>query len=164
MLVIGENGLDLARQQGLGPVLKVGNWVGPVLVAAAEAGVRDLLLLGYHGKLIKLAGGIFHTHHHLADGRLEVLVALGLDAGLSAAQLLQLRGPPPLRRPSRRWMAINPAALGQHLAAMVERRSQSYVARYGDWSMRIGAALFDRSRTLRWWGPEGEKRFFTLRD
>ena len=40
--------------------------------------VRDLLLLGYHGKLIKLAGGIFHTHHHLADGRLEVLVALGL--------------------------------------------------------------------------------------
>ena len=54
VLVIGENGLDLARQQGLGPVLKVGNWVGPVLVAAAEAGVRDLLLLGYHGKLIKL--------------------------------------------------------------------------------------------------------------
>ena len=41
---------------------------------------------------IKLAGGIFHTHHHLADGRLEVLVALGLDAGLSVAQLLQLRG------------------------------------------------------------------------
>ena len=55
-------------------------------------------------------------------------------------------------------------ALGQHLAAMVERRSRSYVDRYGAWSMRIGAALFDRSRTLRWWGPEAEKRFFTLRD
>ena len=46
----------------------------------------------------------------------------------------------------------------------MEQRSQSYVARYGTWSMRIGAALFDRSRTLRWWGPEGEKRFLTLRD
>ena len=59
VLVIGENGLALARQQGLGPVLKVGNWVGPVLVAAAEAGVRDLLLLGYHGKLIKLLAASF---------------------------------------------------------------------------------------------------------
>ena len=164
VLVIGENGLDLARQQGLGPVLKVGNWVGPVLVAAAEAGVRDLLLLGYHGKLIKLAGGIFHTHHHLADGRLEVLVALGLDAGLSVAQLLQLRGAASVEEAFQALEAEQAMALGQHLAAIVERRSQSYVDRYGAWSMRIGAALFDRSRTLRWWGPEGEKRFFTLRD
>ena len=164
VLVIGENGLDLARQQGLGPVLKVGNWVGPVLVAAAEAGVRDLLLLGYHGKLIKLAGGIFHTHHHLADGRLEVLVALGLDAGLSAAQLLQLRSAASVEEAFTALEADQARALGQHLVGMVEQRSQSYVARYGDWSMRIGAALFDRSRTLRWWGPEGEKRFLTLSD
>ena len=162
--MIGENGLDLARQQGLGPVLKVGNWVGPVLVAAAEAGIRCLLLLGYHGKLIKLAGGIFHTHHHLADGRLEVLVALGLDAGLSVAQLLQLRGAASVEEAFQALEADQATALGQHLAAIVERRSQSYVDRYGLWSMRIGAALFDRSRTLRWWGPEGEKRFFTLKD
>lgn len=164
VLVIGENGLDLARQQGLGPVLKVGNWVGPVLVAAAEAGIRCLLLLGYHGKLIKLAGGIFHTHHHLADGRLEVLVALGLDAGLSVDQLLQLRGAASVEEAFQALEADQATALGQHLAAIVERRSQSYVDRYGLWSMRIGAALFDRSRTLRWWGPEGEKRFFTLSD
>ena len=164
VLVIGENGLDLAREQGLGPLLKVGNWLGPVLVAAAEAGVRDLLLLGYHGKLIKLAGGIFHTHHHLADGRLEVLVALGLDVGLSADQLLQLRGASSVEEAFQALDTNQASALGRYLAEMVERRSQSYVARYGDWSMRISAALFDRGRTLRWWGPEGEKRFFTLRD
>ena len=52
----------------------------------------------------------------------------------------------------------------QQIANTGLRRSQSYVDRYGAWSMRIGAALFDRSRTLRWWGPEAEKRFFTLRD
>jgi cobalt-precorrin-5B (C1)-methyltransferase len=164
VLVIGENGLDLARQKGLGPLLKVGNWLGPVLVAAAEAGVRDLLLLGYHGKLIKLAGGIFHTHHHLADGRLEVLVALGLDADLSADQLRQLRGAASVEEAFQMLDANQASALGRHLSEMVERRSQSYVARYGDWSMRISAALFDRNRTLRWWGPEGEKRFFTLMD
>ena len=40
-------------------------------------------LLEYHGKLIKLAGGIFHTHHHLADGRLDVLTALAVETVFS---------------------------------------------------------------------------------
>ena len=131
-MVIGENGLDLARRQGLSPLLKVGNWIGPVLVAAAEAGVKDLLLLGYHGKLIKLAGGIFHTHHHLADGRLEVLTALGLDAGLSLEELRQLRSASSVEDAFQRLTPTKAIDLGRLLAATVERRSQAYIARYGD--------------------------------
>ena len=49
--------------------------------------MQELLLFGYHGKLVKLAGGIFHTHHHLADGRLEVLVAQGVKQGLPVDRL-----------------------------------------------------------------------------
>ena len=30
--------------------------------------------------------------------------------------------------------------------------------------MRIGVALFDRSRQLRRWGPTAAERFFTLKD
>ena len=93
-----------------------------------------------------------------------MLVALGLDAGLSTAELLQCRGAASVEEAFQVLDADQARSLGQHLAAMVERRSQAYVDRYGAWSMRIGAALFDRSRTLRWWGPEGEKRLFTLRD
>ena len=163
-LVIGENGLDLARRVGLSPLLKVGNWLGPVLVAAAEAGVKDLLLLGYHGKLIKLAGGIFHTHHHLADGRLEVLTALGLDAGLSLEELRHLRSAASVEDAFQRLNPETAMDLGRLLAATVEQRSQAYIARYGDWSLRIAAVLFDRSRTLRWRGPMAEERFFTLKD
>ncbi len=163
-LVIGENGLDLARRVGLSPLLKVGNWLGPVLVAAAEAGVKDLLLLGYHGKLIKPAGGIFHTHHHLADGRLEVLTALGLDAGLSLEELRQLRSAPSVEDAFQRLTPTTAMDLGRLLAATVERRSQAYIARYGDWPMRVAAALFDRSRELHWHGPVAEKHFFTLKD
>ena len=37
-----------------------------------------MILFGYHGKLIKLAGGIFHTHNHLADARIEILVCLAV--------------------------------------------------------------------------------------
>lgn len=164
VLVIGENGLDLARGLGLAPLLKVGNWLGPVLVAAAEAGVQDLLLLGYHGKLVKLAGGIFHTHHHLADGRFEVLAALGLDQDLSLQQLQRLRHAPSVEEAFQGLEPEQRERLGRHLAATVEQRSQAYIARYGDWSMRIGAALFDRGRTLRWCGPVAEDRFFTLSD
>ena len=114
--------------------------------------------------LESLVPGVLRVHLDRLPLGLEVLVALGLDAGLSTAELLQCRGAASVEEV---FQALDPdqaRALGQHLAAMVEQRSQSYLARYGAWSMRIGAVLFDRSRTLRWWGPEGEKRFFTLRD
>ncbi|MDJ0796172.1 MAG: cobalt-precorrin-5B (C(1))-methyltransferase CbiD [Calothrix sp. MO_167.B12] len=82
---LGENGLDLARTMGINPeqLIKTANWIGPMLVEAAVRGVKEILLFGYHGKLMKLAGGIFHTHHHLADGRREVLTAQCAIAGLS---------------------------------------------------------------------------------
>ena len=166
-LVIGENGLDLACQHNLRPLLKVGNWLGPVLVAAAEAGVQELLLLGYQGKLVKLAGGIFHTHHHLADARQEVLTALGLDAGLSLQQLRLVRDAQSVQQALELLEADDPSAaqcLWSHLAETVEQRAKAYVARYGTWPMRIGAVLFDRSRSLRWRGPVAVERFFTLKD
>jgi len=63
--------LGLAQKLGINTnqLLKTANWLGPLLVEAGIQGVKAILLFGYHGKLIKLAGGIFHTHHHLADGR-----------------------------------------------------------------------------------------------
>ena len=160
-LVIGENGLDLAGQLGLaavGPVVKTGNWIGPLLVAAAEAGVKDLLLLGYQGKLVKLAGGIFHTHHHLADGRLEVLVALAVDLALPQAQLQQLRTAASVEAALTDLHDHDPAnadALRQAMATAVEQRSRAYLQRYGDWPISLGALLFDRSRQRRWPGPAG---------
>ena len=164
VLVIGENGLDLARAAGFAPLLKVGNWIGPVLVAAAEAGVNHLLLLGYHGKLIKLAGGIFHTHHHLADGRQEVLTALGVQLGWPLQRLQRLRGATSVEAALQSLSAEHADQLAMAMADAVEQRSQSYLKRYGDWPLQVGAALFDRSRRLRWRGQVAEERFFTLMD
>ncbi|MDJ0677072.1 MAG: cobalt-precorrin-5B (C(1))-methyltransferase CbiD [Calothrix sp. MO_167.B42] len=86
---LGENGLDLARTMGIDSqqLIKTANWIGPMLVEAAVRGVKEILLFGYHGKLMKLAGGIFHTHHHLADGRREVLTAQCAIAGLSTTHI-----------------------------------------------------------------------------
>ncbi|MEM9136195.1 MAG: cobalt-precorrin-5B (C(1))-methyltransferase CbiD, partial [Cyanobacteria bacterium P01_F01_bin.42] len=81
---LGENGLDIARRIGVptAQLLKTANWIGPMLALAGQERVPAVLLLGYHGKLIKLAGGIFHTHHHLADGRQEILTAIAAGQGL----------------------------------------------------------------------------------
>ncbi|MFM6407720.1 MAG: cobalt-precorrin-5B (C(1))-methyltransferase CbiD, partial [Microcystis sp.] len=82
---IGENGLDLAPQMGINPdiLVKTANWIGPMLLEAQLQGISEILLFGYHGKLIKLAGGIFQTHHHLADGRREILTAYAAKMGLA---------------------------------------------------------------------------------
>ena len=44
--VIGENGLSLAKEYGISAIVKVGNWLGPLLVYAAEKKVKNLFLLG----------------------------------------------------------------------------------------------------------------------
>ncbi|MEO3704706.1 cobalt-precorrin-5B (C(1))-methyltransferase CbiD [Trichormus azollae] len=86
---IGENGLDFAAKSGINPekLVKTANWLGSMLVEADILGVKEILLFGYHGKLMKLAGGIFHTHHHLADGRREILAAHCAIAGLEPSDV-----------------------------------------------------------------------------
>ena len=168
VLVIGENGLDLAPRLGLPAplLLKAGNWIGPLLVAAAEQGVERLLLFGYQGKLIKLAGGIFHTHHHLADGRLEVLTTQAALLGLPLEQLQQLATAASVDEGLRALAAVDAAAaqaLQHQVATAVEQRSAVYLARHGDRAMRIGAVLFDRSRRLCAEGPSGADLFQAFR-
>jgi cobalt-precorrin-5B (C1)-methyltransferase len=168
VLVIGENGLDLAPRLGLPAelVVKAGNWLGPLLVAAAEAGVQRLLLLGYQGKLIKLAGGIFHTHHHLADGRAEVLTALAALAGLGGEALQALHDAPTVEAAlAGLAQRDSPRAdqLRQRIATAVEQRSQRHLARYGQESMEVGAVLFDRARQICGQGPVGLELLTALR-
>ena len=91
VFVIGENGLNLAKNCNVKlPIIKVGNWIGPLIVDAAIKNVKTVILFGYHGKLIKLAGGIFHTHNHLADGRIEILVYLAVKEKLPFEIILKL--------------------------------------------------------------------------
>jgi cobalt-precorrin-5B (C1)-methyltransferase len=137
-----------------------------LLVAAAQAGVRRLLLLGYQGKLIKLAGGIFHTHHHLADGRAEVLTALAALAGLGGEALQALHDAPTVEAAlAELAQRDGPRAdqLRQRIAAAVEQRSLRYLARYGQEAMAVGAVLFDRSRQICAQGPVGLELLTALR-
>ena len=161
VLVIGENGLDLAPRLGLPPhlLLKCGNWLGPVLVAAGQGGVRRLLLFGYQGKLIKLAGGIFHTHHHLADGRLEVLTAHAALEGLAGDALSALHAATTVEAALadlQRHDAGLTDRVRRRLANAIERRSLDYLARHDAAGPLVGAVLFDRGRRISACGALGE--------
>jgi len=165
--VIGENGLDLALEFGLPAkqIIKTGNWLGPLLVAAAENGVKELLLFGYHGKLIKLSGGIFHTHHHLADGRIEILTSLAVKAGISF-DLIQLISQSTSVENALLVLESHNAEdvtlIWGSMAQEIEIKSFSYVNRYLSSSMKIGSVLFDRKRQIRWAGFQGLKQINSL--
>ena len=164
VLCIGENGLALAQQMGIAQTrtLKTANWIGPMLVEAAAQGVTAVLLLGYHGKLLKLAGGIFHTHHHLADGRQEILAACTVEAGLPAelaqsvlasptaeAALAQLRSHRSGTASEAAWDTLQAAdAVYRGITERIERRSREYVYQLSQQSLTVGALLFDRQRQI----------------
>jgi len=46
-----------------------------MLESTVEFGIKDILLFGHLGKLVKVAGGVFHTHNRMADARMETLAA-----------------------------------------------------------------------------------------
>ena len=165
--VIGENGMDLALKFGLPAkqIIKTGNWLGPLLVAAADNGVKKLLLFGYHGKLIKLAGGIFHTHHHLADGRLETLISLAFREGISFDLIELISKSTSVENALLAFDATSPevvASIWGRMAKEIEIKSGSYVNRYLSSSMEIGSVLFDRKRQIRWAGLNGFKQINSL--
>ncbi|HEY9851227.1 MAG TPA: cobalt-precorrin-5B (C(1))-methyltransferase CbiD [Leptolyngbyaceae cyanobacterium] len=162
---VGENGLDLARQMGISSnlLLKTANWLGPMLVEAALQGVKRILLFGYHGKLIKVAGGIFHTHHHLADGRLEILTAQCVKVGLPIAELQNIFASSTAEaalqylrdldgKSGSNWVNLVYSALAQ----TIDNRSQAYIRTFTEREVEVGSLLFDGKRQIIVKSKQGE--------
>ncbi|MDV2995796.1 MAG: Cobalt-precorrin-5B C(1)-methyltransferase [Chroococcidiopsis sp. SAG 2025] len=154
---VGENGLDLAPQLGIDRerLVKTANWLGSLLVEAGLQGVKEILLFGYHGKLLKLAGGIFHTHHHLADGRREILTAHCANLGLPTPVLQAIFACPTaeaalkyLRELDVRENSDWVSRVYETIALEIDRRSQEYIYNHSDRQVSVGTVLFDRDRQI----------------
>ncbi|MEH2301147.1 MAG: cobalt-precorrin-5B (C(1))-methyltransferase CbiD [Nostoc sp.] len=157
---IGENGLDLARKLGINPeqLVKTANWLGPMLVEADVLGVKEILLFGYHGKLMKLAGGIFHTHHYLADGRREILAAHCAIAGLKSPDIQAVFNSATAEAALTYLKSLD-AATGSDwvnqvytaIAETIDVRSQEYIQNHSERGTEVtvcGSILFDRDRKI----------------
>jgi len=88
-LVPGNIGERITKQLFKVPedaIVQTGDFMGYMLDKAVEKGVKEIILLGHPGKLVKLAAGIFNTHHKVADARHEVIAAyagaVGADSQL----------------------------------------------------------------------------------
>jgi cobalt-precorrin-5B (C1)-methyltransferase len=150
---VGENGLDLAVQLGIDPEcrVKTANWLGPMLVEASQLGVAGVLLLGYHGKLIKLAGGIFHTHHHVADGRQEILAACCAEVGVPLSVVQDVLQAATVEAGLAILQDYDRAAaqtVYRAIAARIDARTAAYVYAHTGKALRIGAMLFNRQREI----------------
>ncbi|MGB3136762.1 MAG: cobalt-precorrin-5B (C(1))-methyltransferase CbiD, partial [Nodosilinea sp.] len=150
---LGENGLDLALKLGITPDcrVKTANWLGPMLVEAGQLGVAGVLLLGYHGKLVKLAGGIFHTHHHVADGRQEILAACCVAEGVPLGVIQRVLQ---AKTVEAGWnilrMQDEPLAcqVYQHIVERIDDRAAAYVYAHTATPLSVGTMMFDRQRQI----------------
>ncbi|MCF3589319.1 cobalt-precorrin-5B (C(1))-methyltransferase CbiD [Planktothrix agardhii 1029] len=154
---IGENGLELAAKMGISPhqMIKTANWLGPMLVCASLAEVKSILLFGYHGKLIKLAGGIFHTHHHIADGRLEILTAHCANLGLPTFDLQKVFNCS-TTEDALQYLRELDAIKGENwvirvygeITKTIDQRSQNYIYTHCEKNIKVGSVMFDRQRKI----------------
>jgi len=154
---IGENGLDLARQLGINPsrLVKTANWLGPLLVEAGCQGVQSILMFGYHGKLMKLAAGIFHTHHHLADGRREILTAYCAKARMSADACSAIFAAATAEDALGQLRALD-AQTGSNwvdriygdIARQIDLRSSDCIFTHTNLRIPVGSVMFGRDRKI----------------
>jgi len=91
-IVPGNIGERITKQLFKAPdeaIVQTGDFMGYMLNKAVEKGVKEIVLLGHPGKLVKLAAGIFNTHHKMGDARAEVIAAY---AGAVGAESETIRG------------------------------------------------------------------------
>lgn len=81
-LTPGNYGEKFLNRRGISSesIVIISNFIGYMLRESVSVGAKKILVAGHLGKLIKLSGGIFHTHSHVADAKNEIIVSqLALD-------------------------------------------------------------------------------------
>ena len=144
---IGANGYQTAQKMGFSgsQLVQTANWIGVMLIEATLLGATSITLVGYHGKLLKLAGGIFNTSSHLADARQEILTAAALDQNLPLDLIYQIWKLPTAEAAEK---LISNAGYAQvifnYLANKIQTRSLTYIHKYSGKTLELKVVLCDR--------------------
>lgn len=84
IFTFGNYGINFCKKNGINEknIIKTSNFLGDMLDEAVEYGIKEILIVGHIGKLVKVCGGIFNTHSKVADCRMEILAAYtGINGG-----------------------------------------------------------------------------------
>lgn len=156
VLTPGHYGYRVATERFKIPaeaVIQMSNFVGFLLEEAAYRGIEKVILLGHIGKLIKVSGGIFHTHNRVADARMEILLAHCALAGVNLDTLKYLAGFPTTEGATLELMLLGEQKLLHHLAYLASERAQAFT--YG--RLRVGTIMTLLNGQPVGWDPEARK-------
>lgn len=144
---IGSNGFSVAQRLSIpeDSIVQTGNWIGALLVEAGLYKANSVLLLGYQGKLIKLAGGIFNTSSHLADAKLEIIAAAVVEVGgdMQAVKAVLEAQTADAAHKILIELGLADNVFG-YLADKISQKAEIYVKKYADVYITVGVILFDR--------------------
>lgn len=71
-------------------LVETSNFIGYMLEQAVDKGMKEIVLIGHIGKLVKVASGSFHTHNRMSDGRMETLAAYAALNGADRETVKQI--------------------------------------------------------------------------
>ena len=140
VLTPGHYGFRVATERFKVPseaVIQMSNFVGFLLEEAAYRGIKQVILVGHIGKLIKVAGGIFHTHNRVADARMEILVAHAALSGIKLDTLASLAKLPTTEGAASELLLLGEQRLLHHLASLASERAQAFT--YGQ--LTVGTVM-----------------------
>ncbi len=143
LLTPGNNGTDFLHAQGWDargvPVVKCSNFLGEALDCAAVEGIRQLVLVGHIGKLVKVAGGVMNTHSRYADCRMELFCA---HAALCGADQAVCRALMQAATCDACIEILDRAHLREAVLASLLGAIQRHLEHRAAGALRIGAVLF----------------------
>ncbi|MFM7603315.1 MAG: cobalt-precorrin-5B (C(1))-methyltransferase CbiD [Pseudanabaena sp.] len=144
---IGANGYQVAQNLGFqsSQLVQTANWIGAMLVEAALLGVTSITIVGYHGKLLKLAGGIFNTSSHLADARIDILVRAAVNQKLPFALIQEIESLSTAEAVHKVLVEHGyDRQIFQYLTNQITQRTTAYIQKYTDRQIEIKTILCDR--------------------
>ena len=143
IFVPGKIGETIAERLGLpeGAIIQTSNFIGFMLEQAAEKNIRQIILCGHLGKLIKVAAGIFHTHNRVADGRLETLAAYSAAEGLPQVEVQKILSAATTEEAAQIISANNLECVYKKIASRASYRAERFV--FG--KLKVGTILADYS-------------------
>lgn len=129
ILTPGRQGEKLAAERyGLPAeaVVQMSNFAGFMLKECARQGVERVLLFGHHGKLVKVAAGIFQTHSRVADGRLETIITHAALLGAKPEVIAEIWRSATAEETVEILQRHNLSQVFAQIAAVASRRSREY--------------------------------------
>ncbi|EFR40220.1 cobalamin biosynthesis protein CbiD [Selenomonas sp. oral taxon 137 str. F0430] len=118
--------------------VETSNFIGFMLDSAAERGVKNVVILGHTGKLVKIAAGVFHTHNRVADARLETLAAYAAAEGMSTEGVRTILAS---NTTEDAMECIAAAGLADAVCAAIAERVHVRAERYLFGKVRVGAIM-----------------------